>query len=90
MLPADKIEQFIRQTDKIYEVKINQATYQDLVKDPGSTKDRICMIYKVQDGDFCHKLAMKYNCTIENIKAWNKLTDDQLQPGQQLKIWIPK
>ncbi len=88
VLYEDDIINFIRNENEIYNSTITRLTYFDLLKDSTSTDNRKCYIHVVQNGDFCHKLAMKYNCTIENIMAWNNLEDGSLYPGQQLKIWI--
>lgn len=47
-----------------------------------------CKTHVVQKGEFYHKLAMKYNCTIDEIKMWNKLDSNKLHPGQILTIWV--
>lgn len=88
VLPEDKIIEFIRHESEIYDTKINSLTYTDLLKDAGSINNRKCLMYIVQEGDFCHKLAMKFNCKIEDIMAWNNLENGDLFSGQKIKIWI--
>ena len=46
------------------------------------------MVYTVAKGDFLHKIAMKYNCRLADIRQWNKLSSDFIAPGQTLIIWI--
>ena len=46
------------------------------------------MIHVVSRGEYFHKIAMNYNCTVENIKAWNHLDNLALYPGQILEIWV--
>jgi membrane-bound lytic murein transglycosylase D len=45
--------------------------------------------YTVERGDFLHKIAMKYNCSLADIKQWNHLSSDFIAPGQTLVIWVP-
>lgn len=46
------------------------------------------LIYNVEKGDFLHKIALKFNCNPQEIKAWNNLASDFIAPGQTLIIWI--
>lgn len=46
------------------------------------------LIYNVEKGDFLHKIALKFNCNPQEIKAWNNLSSDFIAPGQTLVIWI--
>ena len=64
--------------------------YNVLVKNAGSTENKIRIVHVVEKGDYFHKIALKYGCTIENIKAWNHLDSLSLVPGQKLDIWVHK
>lgn len=44
------------------------------------------VIYTVQRGDSLYTIAKKYNTSVDNIKALNNLTSNNLSIGQQLKI----
>ena len=46
------------------------------------------IIHIVKKGEFLHKIALKYHCTIEDIKSWNQLTGDILQEGDNLYIFV--
>jgi membrane-bound lytic murein transglycosylase D len=86
VLPQEKIMEYIQ---KEYQIDTTQvcAQNQESAKDT-NTMSRIT--HTVQKGEFFHKLAMKYNCTIENIKTWNQLEENDIYPGQLLNIWIAK
>ncbi len=45
------------------------------------------LLYNVAKGDFLHKIAIKFNCNPQEIKAWNNLSSDFIAPGQVLVIW---
>lgn len=45
------------------------------------------VIYTVKSGDSLYAISKKYGVTVENIKKWNKLTSDKIQPGQKLTIY---
>ena len=42
--------------------------------------------YQVKPGDTLYSIARKYNTSVDNIKALNNLTSNNLSIGQQLKI----
>jgi LysM repeat protein len=48
------------------------------------------LTYTVKKGDGLGKIADKYDCTITEIKKWNKLKSNMIKPGQKLKIYVPK
>jgi len=87
-LPKDKIEIYIRNESRIIGNAKYEEDYNSLVGNAGSTENKTKIIHVVKKGEFFHKIALKYNCTLENIKAWNNLTDNFLYPGQILIIWV--
>lgn len=43
--------------------------------------------YRVKSGDYLGLIASKHNCTVSEIKKWNKLKGDNLKIGQQLTVY---
>lgn len=43
--------------------------------------------YKVRSGDTLWKIASKHDVTVANIKKWNNLKSNSLQPGKKLTIY---
>jgi len=43
--------------------------------------------YKVKSGDFLGRVANKYGVSVNNIKRWNNLKNNNLRIGQRLKIY---
>jgi membrane-bound lytic murein transglycosylase D len=56
----------------------------------GTTDHCTLVTHTIKNGEYFHKIAISYNCTIENIIAWNNLTSLNAYPGQIIKIWIPE
>jgi membrane-bound lytic murein transglycosylase D len=90
VLPRDKISLFIQNESKILGEVPEEDNYHTMMGNAHSTDNKIQIIHVVEKGEFFHKIALKYNCTLENIKTWNNLTDNTLSPGQKLVIWIDK
>lgn len=46
-------------------------------------------IVTVAQADNVDNLAKKHGCHPEHLKAWNKITDNNVKAGQKLTIWYP-
>jgi membrane-bound lytic murein transglycosylase D len=88
VLPADCIVEFLNCEKEILECRLPVSDYKSMLAIAGSTENRTKVLHTVKPGDYYHKIALTYNCTVENIKAWNQLDDSPLYPGQSLAIWI--
>ena len=42
--------------------------------------------YTVRRGDTLGSIADRYGCSVNDLKAWNKLSNTTIYPGQKLKI----
>jgi membrane-bound lytic murein transglycosylase D len=90
VLPESRIQDFLKYEREIIYHKSNvKSNYLTQVENAGSTENRKKIEHIVEPGEYFHKIAIKYNCTIEDIKAWNKLDSLSLHPGQVLTIWLP-
>ena len=90
VLPSNKILSFLKVENQIYSQTNDTLTYLDMLLQAGDTAGKIKIVYIVGKGDFLNKIAMAYNCTADNIRAWNHLRSDALNSGQRLKIWQSK
>jgi membrane-bound lytic murein transglycosylase D len=88
VLPSDKILTFLKLENQIYSRTNDTANYLDVLSAAGDTSGLNKIYYTVQNGDFLHKIAMHYGCTLENLRAWNKIKNDNLEAGQKLILWI--
>ena len=85
VLPRDKAIAFLKAENQII-ATINNT--RDIL--PEQLPDMISVQYTVQPGDFLHKIAVRYQCTIDDICRWNNLTDKNLSAGMKLVIWTKK
>jgi len=88
VLPAEKVLLYIRYEINILGHSIPQNDYNLMVQSAGATDGRTKIIHEVLPGEFTHRIAMKYNCTLENIKAWNNMSGYEVMAGQKLVIWV--
>lgn len=84
-LPSFLIGDFIMHEDSIY--KYSSLDYRDLVA--ANKVKKIEKIHLIKSGETMASIAKKYNCTIDEIKAWNNKTSDYLKPGRKLYVYVP-
>jgi len=87
ILPTGYVLAFIQKEKQIYGSINNNKNNGYVKKKPVKSKK---IIHIVEKGEFLHKIALQYHCTIENIKQWNTLLGDTLQEGQNLTIYVDK
>jgi membrane-bound lytic murein transglycosylase D len=88
VLPSDKTSIYLKNEVNILGFTVPPADYNQLVARAGNTAGKTKIIHVVQAGEFTHKIAMMYNVTLENIRAWNQITGNEVNVGQRLIIWI--
>jgi LysM repeat protein len=44
------------------------------------------IVYKVQSGDTLYSISRKFNVSVEEIKLWNKISDNSINVGQNIEI----
>jgi membrane-bound lytic murein transglycosylase D len=90
VLPRKLVPAFIASENQIYSMPIIDDDYHSVLAKGENTEGKNLIYHVVEKGEFFHLIAIKYECTIENIKSWNNLDSHFLYPGQKLKIWINK
>ena len=82
VLPRDKALEFLRAENQIIATRKNA---QNIL--PEHLPGMIAIQYTVQPGDFLHKIAVRYGCTVDDICRWNKMNERNLIAGMKLVIW---
>ncbi len=82
-LPRKYIADFVKQEPVLYGTSRNN-------KNKESIEDSVKIVHIVQKGEYFHKIALTYLCTIDQIVRWNNLPSKNLHPGQKLIIYKPK
>ena len=87
VLPKDKIISFLKNEEDIFSSK-SIPRYESESKTTPVSEDKEKVIHVVRKGEYFHKIAMNYGCTIEQIMEWNNLSESNLNVGQKLDIWV--
>ena len=82
-LPTEKIGIFIANENEIYEYAKKDSMMQTLAV------QEVAKTHLVRKGETLSKVAKRYGCTPEDVKAWNRLKSVKLHAGQKLTVYIP-
>lgn len=87
ILPKDKILTFLKNEESLSKKRDGEEPVEK-IDSTADKENKKRITHVVKKGEHFHKIAMKYNCTIEDIRKWNNLTDNSLTMGQELAIWV--
>ncbi len=87
-LPINKIRTFVKNESAIYNESIPKNDFNKSLAEAGGTDGKVKIIHEVSKGEYFHKIAINYSCTIDDIKIWNRLPTNDLNVGQKLIIWL--
>lgn len=85
-LPFRYTSSFIEHEDTVYKHRakelFNPTTLENLTT---ASQERI--VYRVKSGDYLGRIASRYHVSVNNIKKWNNLKNNNLRVGQKLVIY---
>lgn len=85
-LPFRYTASFIEHEDTVYKHRakelFNPTTLENLTT---ASQERI--VYRVKSGDYLGRIASRYHVSVNNIKKWNNLKNNNLRIGQKLVIY---
>ena len=71
-------------------IKPGQSLSVNIVADNSTVEKTVVkpkITHKVKSGDSFYSLAKKYGCSVHDIKDWNRIPGDKLNPGEKLIIY---
>ncbi len=84
MIPKNKV---LTYSQRRHELKEETGPPEPYMPPLGDTRNKVKVYHKVAQGEYFHKIAMTYECRVEDIQKWNGLKTRKLSAGQQLVIW---
>lgn len=84
LLPKSDIQRFVASESRIYaqSYKVAQTPYPY-----GVSKEKIRVEHVVKKGEYLHKIALHYGCTVEDLERWNGKRSS-IRPGERLEVWV--
>lgn len=55
-----------------------------------SSEEKSVHLHRVAKGETLYRIAKKYQVSVEEIKKWNQISERDLKPGMELKIYTRK
>lgn len=86
-IPFSYSSSFIDHEDSLYSYKADDYFNPVIIKKIKEGGDGERIIHKVRSGEVLGLIAMKYRCTVSQIKRWNNLRSDNIRVGQRLVIY---
>ena len=86
-IPYQYSNAFIDHEDSLYSYKADEFFSPVVIKKIKDGGDGERIIHKVKSGDVLGKLAIRYRCSVSQIKRWNNLRSDNIRIGQRLVIY---
>lgn len=88
-IPHIYTAKFVEYEDSVYRYKASELfnpTVLDNIKNFGSANSEQ-ITYRVKKGDYLGKIAARYHVSVNSIKKWNNLRNNNLSIGQRLVIY---
>lgn len=87
-LPTNKINTYLANLDKLF--KPETAEYTASVESPLTDyiTRQVKKYHVVKRGEHLYSIADKYNCSINDLKRWNKFKGTRVYKGQKLLVYV--
>lgn len=86
-LPYTYTNAFIEHEDSLYKHKADIYFNPATIKKIQEGGDGELIIYKVKSGDYLGRIASNYRVSVNQIKRWNNLKNNNIRVGQRLRIY---
>jgi membrane-bound lytic murein transglycosylase D len=92
-LPSSKISSYLANIQNIYQPEIeNKVILASMDTDVGDkssyTTSKVRKTHSVRKGEHLQAIAKKYNCTVSDLKNWNRIKGTRLAVGQKLTVYV--
>ena len=86
-IPYQYSNSFIDHEDSLYSYKADEFFNPVVIKKIKDGGDGELIVYKVKNGDVLGSIAIRYRCSVSQIKRWNNLRSDNIRIGQRLVLY---
>ena len=86
-IPFQYSNSFIDHEDSLYSYKADEFFNPVVIKKIKDGGDGERIIHRVRSGEMLGSIALKYRCSVSQIKRWNNLRSDRINIGQRLVIY---
>ena len=90
-LPSNKMNDYLANISNIYKPEEN-LSFNTFVSNENSIESQsdqlVKKFHQVKKGEHLQSIAKHFNCTVNDLKSWNKLRSNNIVSGQKLAIYI--
>jgi membrane-bound lytic murein transglycosylase D len=87
-LPTNKINTYLANVDKLFTPESSDLTSADESSINDYITKQVKKYHVVKRGEYISTIADKYDCTVGDIKRWNKFKGTKLYKGQRLTVYV--
>jgi membrane-bound lytic murein transglycosylase D len=89
-LPSKKINVYLSNLNSIYQPQDQTPALlaSETISMDNETSELVKKVHKVKKGEHLQSIANRYNCTVGDLKSWNKLKSTKLASGQKLTVYV--
>jgi membrane-bound lytic murein transglycosylase D len=90
-LPSNKINSYLANIANIYKPEnnnLNNAFASNEISIESQSDQLVKKYHKVKSGEHLQSIANRYNCTVNDIKSWNRLKGSKISAGQKLTVYV--
>ncbi len=86
-IPVNYTMSFVDNEDSVYTHKASEYFSPATIQNIKNAVSNEGIVYRVKNGDYLGKIAMRHHVTVTQLKRWNNLRSDKLRIGQRLIIY---
>jgi membrane-bound lytic murein transglycosylase D len=84
-LPREMVSEFVSNEEEIYNFKSSKGiAHEQMLEQIEKAKER--QVHIVRRGENLSSIASRYRCSVANLRSWNNLRSNTIQPGQKLVV----
>lgn len=89
-LPANKVGAFLSKENEIYAFLTPQERLDSLLRADRTNYDirEVKQTYTVKRGESVYGIARKFDCSVSELKQWNKMRTNFVHPGKKLTVLV--
>ncbi len=88
VLPVSYIASFLNNRERIFAYREINKEDDNVVTGDENDSFLVMITHTVSEGEFIHKIALRYGTIANKIIEWNNLSGDVIHEGQKLTIWV--
>lgn len=87
-LPASRVGMFLTKESEIYAYLTPEQKLDSMLRAEKYTLKEERQVYVVKKGESVYSISRKFNCSVAELKSWNKMKNNHVNPGKKLNVMV--